>query len=84
MSPASPALTGGFFTTMPPGKPSMECSNLNEQLLSILVQLLHFGPSSRGKDILEGAKLGNPGPVTCPISSQQSEMLSNIGLAPRS
>ena len=43
-SPASPALPGGFFTAVPPRKPSMERSNLNEQLLSILVQLLHFGP----------------------------------------
>ena len=26
MSPASPALTGGFFTTKPPGKPTWEAA----------------------------------------------------------
>ena len=49
-SPASPALTGGFFTTMQPGKPYMEHSDLNEQLLSISVQLLHFGPFFQRKE----------------------------------
>ena len=29
MSPASPALAGGFFTTEPPGKPSAPCGHFS-------------------------------------------------------
>ena len=34
VSLASPAFTGGFFTTAPPGKPSVACSVLNKYLLN--------------------------------------------------
>ena len=37
MPPASPALAGGFFTTMPPGKPKRSfilCQNRNQTVLS--------------------------------------------------
>ena len=40
MSPVSPALAGGFFTTEPPGKSHADCTEVHKKMLNIVCLFL--------------------------------------------